>query len=270
MSKLLLVAGVFVFVAGCRWFSAPAKNVEVANNTNTAVTTPSPTERASVSSPTATPGEVMPTGVTVEKIQTVKFADGKFTDGWQWIDPDGEFSPTPHEFVGGRLKMTITTTKDLYGDNRTAPRLVKAVRGDFQIETRVTFDPTQDYQGAGLLIYTDGDNYIRFERSFGGIGGGGSGMRLDTRVKGEYAPLITPIDIPTATAECDLKITRRLNIFSVYWRENESSEWRVVEDIETSFPETILTGVVGCNTASEIKAEFSNIRLSPQPLQKLF
>lgn len=253
-------------MAGCRWSSAPATNVAVANNANTFGATPSPVESAVAPSPTATPSEVMPTGVTVDKVQTVKFADGKFADGWQWIDPDGEYSPTPYEFKDGRLKMTITTTKDLYGGNRTAPRLLKAVSGDFQIEARVKFDPSQDYQGAGLLIYMDGDNYIRFERAFGGIGGGGSGMRLDTRVKGEYTPLITPIDIPTTSVDCELKITRRLNVFSVYWRENESSEWRFVEDIESSYPETIQVGVIGCNTASETKTEFSNIRLSPQPV----
>ncbi len=210
----------------------------------------------------------MPAGVKVDKAQNVKFAGGKIDDGWQWIDPDGEFAPTAHEFKNGRLMMAIPTAKDLYGGNRTAPRLVKSVSGDFQIETRVKFDPSEDYQGAGLLIYKDGDNYIRLERAFGGIGGGGSGIRLDTRMRGEYTSPITPIDIPTTVTECDLKITRRLNVFSIYWRENENAEWRSVEDIETVFPETIQAGVVGCNTATEITAEFTNLRLSPQPLQK--
>ena len=45
----------------------------------------------------------------------------------------------------------------------------------------------------------------------------------------------SPIDIPTTTTECDLKITRRLNVFSIYWRENENAEWRSIEDVETVF-----------------------------------
>ena len=253
---------VSLFVNSCG--SAPApKNAAVANN----AVSPSQTQLAAAVSPTATPAEVMPEGVKIERVQTAKFADGKLDDGWQWIDPDAQNAPTAHEFKDARLMMAIPTAKDLYGGNRTAPRLLKAVMGDFQVETHLKFDPLEDYQGAGLLVYKDGDNYIRFERAFGGLGGGGSGIRLDIRLNGDYTSLATPIDIPTKVTECDLKITRRLNVFSVYWREDENSEWRSVEDIETVFPETVQAGVVGCNTAAEITAEFTRIRLSPQPLQ---
>ena len=118
------------------------------------------------------------------------------------------------------------------------------------------------------MIYLDGNNYIRLERAFGGIGGGGSGIRLDTRRKDIYEPLATPIDIPTVTTNVNLKITRRLNIFSAYWREDESTEWRLIEDIETAFGETVQAGIVACNTAEVTEAEFQQIKLSPQSVQK--
>ena len=271
MNKIFIVFVVLFFVFGCRLFSGAGKNVEVANNSNVITeVTPEPTRPAVTPTPVPTPSEVMPAGVKVDKVMPVKYADGKFVDGWQWIDPDGEYSPTKHEFKDNRLTMTIPTTKDLYGGNRTAPRLLKAVKGDFQIETRVNFVPTHDYQGAGLLIYLDGDNYIRLERAFGGIGGGGSGIRLDVRRKDIYEPLATPIDIPTTTTNVNLKISRRLNVFSTYWREDESGEWRLIEDIDTAFGETIQAGIVACNTAEETEAEFQQIKLSPQPLQKPF
>lgn len=268
MNRLFIVFVALFLVFGCRWFSGPGKNVEVANNANVPAATPEPPRAAATPAPTATPSEGMPKGVVVDKVMTVKYESGKFADGWRWIDPDGEYSPTKYEFKDNRLTMTVPTTKDLYGGNRTAPRLVKAVTGDFQVETRVNFVPTRDYQGAGLLIYLDGDNYIRLERAFGGIGGGGSGIRLDARRKDKYEPLATPIEIPTITTNVNLKITRRLNMFSAFWREDESMEWRLIEDIETEFGDTVLVGVLACNTSEETQAEFQQIKLSPQPLQK--
>lgn len=268
MNRHFIVLVALFFVFGCKWIPGPAKNVEVANNANVPAVTPESTPVAASPTPTATPAEGMPKGVIVDKVMPVKYADGKFTDGWLWIDPDGEFSPTKHELKDNRLTMTVPTTKDLYGGNRTAPRLVKAVKGDFQIETRVNFVPTHDYQGAGLLIYLDGDNYIRLERAFGGIGGGGSGIRLDARRKDKYEPLATPIEIPTITTNVNLKITRRLNIFSAFWREDESMEWRLIEDIETEFGDTVLAGIIACNTSEQYEVEFQQIKLSPQPLQK--
>ena len=268
MNRLWIVLVVVLFVFGCKWISGPGKNAEVANNANAPAVTPEPTPVAATPTPTATPSEGMPKGVTVDKVMSVKFEGGKFADGWRWIDPDAEFSPTKYEFKDNRLTMTVPTTKDLYAGNRTAPRLVKAVTGDFQIEARINFVPTHDYQGAGLLIYVDGDNYIRLERAFGGIGGGGSGIRLDARRKDKYEALTTPIEIPTITTSVNLKITRRLNIFSAFWREDESSEWRLIEDVETDFGNTVLAGVAACNTSEEIETEFQQIKISPQPLQR--
>ena len=128
----------------------------------------------------------MPAGQTIERPETVKAVDKRFENGWIWIDPDAQNSPTPYEFKQGKFAMRIPSNKDLYGDNRSAPRLVKAVTGDFQIESRVNFDPTEDYQGAGLLIYVDRINYLRLERSFGGLREGGSGIRMDVRMQDRY------------------------------------------------------------------------------------
>lgn len=208
----------------------------------------------------------MPPGVKIARPETAKFVDGKFVDGWKWIDPDVTQNPACYETKDAKLTMTIPTTKDLYGENRTAPRLLKAVTGDFQIEARVRFDPTEDYQGAGLLIYVDGMNYLRLERSFGGLREGGSGIRLDARKRDQYESLTTPGEVPTTAKDVELKIVRRGNVFTAFWRMDEDAEWREVEEFTSDFPETVQAGVVGCNTATEIKAEFSRIRLMPQPL----
>lgn len=248
------------FVAGCG--SVPAtRNAVVANTApnRTKSVEPTPVE-------TSKNTENMPPGVKVERPETARSVDGKIPDGWHWIDPDGAQNPTRHEMKEAKFSITIPTTKDLYGENRTAPRLLKAVKGDFQIEARVRFDPTEDYQGAGLLIYVDGMNYLRLERSYGGLREGGSGIRLDSRKRDQYESLTTPGEVPTTAKDVELKIVRRGNVFTAFWRADENAEWREVEEFTSDFPETVQAGIIGCNTATEIDAEFSRIRLLPQPL----
>lgn len=183
--------------------------------------------------------------------------------GWQWIDPEETEKPTPKDVKNGVLRVRIPNGKDLYGDNRTAPRYLKPISGDFQIETRVKFLPKENYQGAGLLIFKDDNNYIRLERAYGGVGGGGEGIRLDVRKNGEQAPIVTPNDLPTEAEEVELKIVRVGTLLTAYWRIDEESEWREVGEVATDYPDSVLAGLVACNTAREVVAEFEYIRLLP-------
>lgn len=182
---------------------------------------------------------------------------------WEWIDPDERREPTPHDVKKGVLRMSVPSKKDLQGANRSAPRYVKAVKGDFQIETRVKVNAKENYQGAGLLIYRDDDHYIRFERAYGGPDGGGEGLRLDVREAGEQRSIVTTRDVQTEAAEVDLRIVRSGGLFTAYWREGDDGEWREAGECEADYPGSVLIGVVAVNTARPLTAEFSYIRLLP-------
>ena len=224
---------------------------------------PEPVPEKPRPSPTPTPYTIVPS--KVDKPTNISFStySKNWPVDWQWIDPDEKYAPTPHDVRKGVLRINIPSQKDLYGENRTAPRYVKALTGDFQIETRVKFLPKENYQGAGLLIYKDDNNYMRFERAYGGVGGGADGLRIDVRKADEYKPIVTPDDIQTDADEVELKIVRSGKIFTAYWRLNEDSEWREAGEFESDYPETILVGLIACNTAREVTAEFAYIRLLP-------
>lgn len=211
------------------------------------------------------PEPLPPPAEKIEKPVNVSFStySTEWPVGWQWIDPDEKDKPTPKDVKKGVLRVRIPNGKDMYGENLTAPRYVKPISGDFQIETRVRFAPKENYQGAGLLIYSDAGKYIRFERSYGGVKGGGEGLRLDVKDRSDYRPLVTPDDIQTELDEVDLKIVRAGKHFSAYWREDEEASWREVGQYEGDFPDTVLAGLIACNTAREITAEFAYIRLTP-------
>lgn len=242
IKRIVIVGAVSLFVSACG--APPVKNKHVS------VKTPAPTP---------------PPGDRIDKPVNVSFSQysKEWPVGWQWIDPDEKFHPTPHDIKSGVLRIKIPPQKDLYGENRTAPRYLKAIAGDFEIETRVKILPKENYQGAGLLIDKDEKNYMRFERAYGGSGGGGEGIRIDVQTADEYKPIVTPAEIQTDADEVELKIVRVGRLFSAYWRLNEETEWREAGEFESDYPDTILAGVAACNTASEVTAEFGYIRLLP-------
>lgn len=197
----------------------------------------------------------------IEQTLEANFKDG-VPKGWEFIDPEKE-NPSGFETKDGVLKLRIPSGKDLYGENMTAPRFLKSVTGDFEIETRVKFSPSQDYQGAGVLIFRNDNNYLRLERSFGGLGSGESGIRFDKREDEIYEPIALPDKFPTLAREVELKFRRVGKEFIAFWREAEKTDWREVGRVSNNYPETVQIGIIGVSTADEIKAEFSFIKLLP-------
>lgn len=183
---------------------------------------------------------------------SVKFGAEGFPPGWRWVDADMANNPTKYETAGGMLKVAVPSGKDMFGENRTAPHLIMPVEGDFQIETRVKFDPKADYQGAGLFVYKDAEHYIRLERAFGGVGGDGSGIRLDARTKDEYKPITTPDNVATDAKIVDLKILRIGKTFTAFWRLDENGEWKEVGEFVSDYPDTVHVGIIACNTGTTI------------------
>jgi regulation of enolase protein 1 (concanavalin A-like superfamily) len=223
-----------------------------------------------VNKPTPTPVPIIQDALKVEKQVNVSFSSYSkdWPVGWQWVDPDEKSSPTLKDVRSGVLKIRIPSQKHLSGERNNAPRYIKAISGDFQIETKLKFQPTQNYQGAGLLIYLDAGNFLRFERAYGGVGGGGSGIRIHARTADGYQTIATPDDLPTDVPEIELRLIRQGKAFTAFYREDENGNWREAGDFESDFPETIYAGLIACNTAGEIPAEFGYIRLIPLIQQK--
>ena len=78
-------------------------------------------------------------GEKIEKEQLTEFDEPKLPDGWELVDNDIKKQPSPFSVGDGKLKLIIRSGKDMYGENFGAPHLVKAISGDFQIETKVIF-----------------------------------------------------------------------------------------------------------------------------------
>ena len=226
---------------------------------------PSASDNRATPTPARSPTPIPPSPERIEKATNVSFStySKEWPVGWQWIDPDEKYDATPHNVKKGVLEVNLTSKKNLTANLANAPRYIKAISGDFQIETRVKFLPKENYQGAGLLVYYDPENYLRFDRSYGGVGGGGGGIRLDANRNGSFQPVVAPGEIQTEVPEVELKIVRSGNTFSAFWREDDNGEWRSAGEFVSDYPDTILAGIEASNTAREITAEFAYIRLLP-------
>lgn len=253
--SLFLTIIVALFMAGCGVSTTsnvlPINNPAPSNSSNAAPANISSTNTAPIA------------GTKIEKEEAVTFEGTTLPGGWTFVDNDAKQKPSPYSMADGTFKLTIPSGKDLFSNNYGAPHLVKPVTGDFQFEARVKFDPKENYQGAGLIVFNDAKNYLRLERCFGGTGGSGSGVRFDSRKNDDYTPISTPDQAATEAGVVDLKIVRMGNKFIAFLRLNEEGEWKEVGEFESNFPDTVRVGLIGVNTSDQIAAEFSNLKFMP-------
>ncbi len=110
--------------------------------------------------------------------------NGALATGWSWVNEDQthwSLKDTP-----GALRI-VTQGESLYRAGKPKNLLLSdAPAGDFEIITKVTFGPQDNFQQAAILIYQDDDNFVLLNRGFCSIGNcPGSGVFLDNMMKGK-------------------------------------------------------------------------------------
>ena len=256
MKNILILVIAFAFIA-C---SAEKKNETAKGGGNSAKAVENKAESNTNTSANITTQPVK-SGEKIEQALEINFKEG-LPQGWEKIDLD-KGNPSEFDTKDGVLKLKIPSGKDLFGENRDSPRLLKAITGDFEIETRVKFAPKNSYQGAGILIFRNDNNYLRLERGYGGTGGGEDGIRFDKREDETYEPIVTQEKFPTSAGEVELKFRRVGKDFTAFWREAGKTEWIEVSKVSTNYPETVQIGLIGVNTSDEITAEIAYIKILP-------
>ena len=137
------------------------------------------------------------------------------------------------------------------------------------------FDPQEDYQGAGLFIWQDEENFVRLERCFGGLGGGESGICFLKVANGEAEVVAAAGDIPTTAGRVELRLQKAANRVAAWWRDASSGApgaWQTVGSTEIELPggpqplgkEGFSGGVLLCveHGAAEISADFDYVRIT--------
>jgi WD40 repeat protein len=132
---------------------------------------------------------------------------------WKWVNPlnDAIYSLTENP---GSLRLRVSGQgHDLY-ENLDAPRLLQRITGDFTAETRLSIDPVEVYQGAGLLFWHDDNTYVRLERTVG------NSINFVYRIDGNYQSVETPFDDPPEYLQLQLagnELTSRYSQDGITW-----------------------------------------------------
>jgi TonB family protein len=165
----------------------------------------------------------------------------------------------------------------------TAPRLLQGVAGDFVAEVDVgevseaggRQNPRQrrGFHGAGLLLWVDGQNYVRLESAtYGGGTARGTPLNLklvtryalfEQRVDGELVGGLDPARVGLDDAPASLRLERRGSELRAFVRQGDE-DWREVGRREIALPRAVYIGVAAVNTAdSRFAATFHRFRVSP-------
>jgi regulation of enolase protein 1 (concanavalin A-like superfamily) len=184
---------------------------------------------------------------------------GRKLAGWGLaIDPDRDCT---FAVKGKTLGVTVPgTLHDLNPDSGklNAPRVVRAVEGDFVATVKVTGDFRPGgrstnprgvpYNGAGMLVWSDGDNFIRLER--GAILRGG---RVLTYVafeerEGGYRGAVH--NEAFAAGTCYLRLERRGSRLRGAVS-TDGTRWKWLQPIDTVWPAKLKVGLAAINSSTE-------------------
>ena len=185
---------------------------------------------------------------------------GRELAGWGLaIDPDNDCQILAEEKV---LSLKVPGGwHDLFPDGSllNAPaRYLRPVQGDFLFTVKVvgTFQPggtstipgKPPYNGAGILIWYDTDNFIRLDRYAIVRDGKAMGnVLLMVRNGGQLGP-----DQSEAFQQetCYLRVQRKGNVI-IGSLSADGSKWIELKPIDTSWPATLKVGLDGANSSSE-------------------
>ena len=171
------------------------------------------------------------------------------------IDPDKDC-----EIKGQMQKLLLTvpgTCHDLGESMVNAPRVMREVEGDFVVTVKVVgeFRPGGKstnpkgvpFNGAGILVWSDSENFIRLERAavargpnirtyvnFGELEGGSSGASHNEVMKG---------------GNCWVRMERKGSRIhgSISF---DGTTWKELQPIQTVWPTTLKIGVIAVNSSS--------------------
>jgi regulation of enolase protein 1 (concanavalin A-like superfamily) len=185
---------------------------------------------------------------------------GKPIPGWgSAIDPDGDCQIDVKDKV---LSITVPgTLHDLNADidKYNAPRVLREVTGDFMMQVKIVgeFKPGSTstnsksfpYNGAGLFVWRDSDNFIRLERG-AIIGRGGKPGTFATFEEREGGSTGAQHNGPLTPGTAYLQMARRgKTIYGAVSKDGKN--WTALRPIDTVWPAKLKVGVNAINSGNE-------------------
>jgi serine/threonine protein kinase/regulation of enolase protein 1 (concanavalin A-like superfamily) len=188
--------------------------------------------------------------------------DGSTLDsGWLW-NAGGNGT---YELTGQRLMMTAPHNTDLRSWNMAAPRILRPLSGDFTVSVTTIFMPTRGYQGAGIVLWQDENNFIRLEHGYGRA----NGVTYEYSLNGKYVRVAdtyvatNPAGLAPDVSNVELRMQRHNDVFSA-WMRLSGGDWMPISTSVIPFSANLSVGLLVVNTnatVAPITATFSNFEM---------
>lgn len=199
------------------------------------------------------PTETTPTESSANPVYFRDDFDSRLGANWEWINEDSSnWSLTA---VPGTLQINAGPGS-VYDDTIMNLLLRPAPAGDFQFETKVTFQPNADFQFAGLIAYESPLNYIQAGRAFCGSLPTcvGNGLYIDYYRNGEFK-LPNFAVAYSETDEIYLRLVRNRGTY-VFHTSPDGNEWTLQGGQTSAGQPTQIGLVAGQSRAGTIPALF--------------
>jgi regulation of enolase protein 1 (concanavalin A-like superfamily) len=192
-------------------------------------------------------------------------------EGWgEVIDPDGDCQVNLDK---GTLTIAVPATKhdlSVEAADMKAPRVLRDVEGDFIAQVKVSgnvrhtgarlSDDYLAYHGAGLLLWVDGQTYVRLERA-AVVQENGEVIHyanFELRREGKVASSHS-MEIPDQETYLRLERQGERVVGSV---SEDGIQWTAFEPLAIGLAKSVKLGVAAINTSTDpFKAEFSEAGL---------
>lgn len=219
--------------------------------------TPVPVPTATSVPPTATP-EPSP---TPDPLLFKDEFEGSLGEGWQWIRE----KPSAWSLTNNPGWLEIFVSSGHVAEGNLDNQLMRPIpEGNFELETKLKFKPTGDFQLAGLLIYESAANFIQFGRAFCDYPQcANDGFYMDVTRDGNLNPENFSVAAP-ATDTVYLRLRREGNTYTTYASE-DGKTWKLI-GAQKSLMKPLFVGLVAGQAWSAPKpAQFDYFMINALP-----
>ena len=168
--------------------------------------------------------------------------DGPTLDpAWQRTRPEAGLL-----VAGGVVEMEAPEGSDIYAAYTAAPRLLRPVTGNFVLRTELVAQPSQFYQGAGLVLWDGANRYVRVEHGYDKY----NELIFEYRDGGPHKHVLPGGTATHATADrLILELARSGNVLRARWRPSTEVDWQDLGTITMSLPADVQVGISVLNRA---------------------
>lgn len=184
--------------------------------------------------------------------------EGTLEANWQWVKENKKMWSLTNK--PGSLEITA-------GSGGVASRnlLIRPIpEGNFELETKLTFEPTTNYQIAGLIIYYNGANYVMFGRAYCATClSDGDGFYLDMNESGKLVGENFASPGP-GTDHVYLRLRREINVYTSFTSE-DGIQWTQHGSHTSDFEPKYVGLAAGQSTRGTIPAQFDYFTIYEVP-----